>query len=130
LEGLLIFSDLLPFLATMHIVSSYSYVYILFMRTRYMDLYILVFWRAAKMVIHVSLRSDGRIPDERGWFDRNCPYRARSLLGDHKLEEPSRELPAGLGIDPRHLSAYHHFLQVSRRILHHHQVAFVLPTPP
>ena len=31
--------DLLPFLATMHIVSSYSYVYILFMRTRYMDIY-------------------------------------------------------------------------------------------
>ena len=47
-----------------------------------------------------------------------------------KLEEPSRELPTDLGIDPRDLSAYDHFLQVSRRILHHHQVAFVLPTPP
>ena len=62
----------------------------------------------------------GRLPDERGWFDRNCPHRARSLLGDHKLEEPSRELPTGLGIDPRDLSAYDHFLQVNRRILHHH----------
>jgi hypothetical protein len=28
-------------------------------------------------------------PDERSWFDRNCPHRARSLLRDHKLEEPS-----------------------------------------
>jgi hypothetical protein len=46
------------------------------------------------------------------------------------LEEPSRELPTGLGIDPRDLSAYEHFLQVSRRILHHHYVAFVLPTQP
>ena len=52
------------------------------------------------------------------------------LLGDHKLEEPSRELPTGLGNDPRDLSAYHHFLEVNKRILHHHQVAFVLPTPP
>ena len=43
----------------------------------------------------------GRTPGERGWFDRNCPHRARSLLGDRKLEEPSRELPTGLGIDPR-----------------------------
>ena len=34
-----IFSDLLPFLATMYIVSSYPYVHILFMRTRYMDIY-------------------------------------------------------------------------------------------
>ena len=47
----------------------------------------------------VALR--GRTPGERGWFDRNCPHRARSLLGDHKLEEPSRDLPSGLGIDPR-----------------------------
>ena len=47
----------------------------------------------------VALR--GRTPGERGWFDRNCPHRARSLLGDRKLEEPSRELPSGLGIDPR-----------------------------
>jgi len=38
-RALFIFSDLLPFLATMHIVSSYSYVYIIFMRTRYMDIY-------------------------------------------------------------------------------------------
>ena len=59
-----------------------------------------------------------------------CPHWARSLLGDHKLEEPSRELPTGLGIDPRDLSAYHHFLEVNKRILHHRQVAFVLPTPP
>ena len=65
----------------------------------------------------------------RGWFDRNSPHRARSLLGDHKLEEPSRELPTGLGIDPWDLSAYDHFLQVNRRILHHRYVAFVLPTP-
>ena len=48
----------------------------------------------------VALR--GRTPGERGWFDRNCHHRARSLLGDHKLEEPSRDLPTGLGIgDPR-----------------------------
>jgi hypothetical protein len=69
---------------------------------------------------HCGSCPTGRIPDERGWFDRNCPHRARSLLGDHKLEEPSRELPSGLGIDPRDLSAYDHFLQVSRRILHNH----------
>ena len=75
----------------------------------------------------VALRADHWFA---GLFDRNCPHRARSLLGDHKLEEPSRELPTGLGIDPRDLSAYDHFLQVSRRILHHRQVAFVLPTPP
>jgi hypothetical protein len=36
----------------------------------------------------------GQTPDERSWFNRNCPHRARSLLGDHKLEEPSRELPS------------------------------------
>jgi hypothetical protein len=52
----------------------------------------------------------GQTPDERSWFNRKCPHRARSLLGDHKLEEPSRELPTGLGIDPRDLSAYDHFL--------------------
>ena len=46
----------------------------------------------------VALR--GRTPGERSWFDRNCPHRARSLQGDHKLEEPSRELPTGPGIDP------------------------------
>jgi hypothetical protein len=50
---------------------------------------------------HCGSWPTGRIPDQRGWFDRNCPHRARSLLGDHKLEEPSRELPTGLGIDPR-----------------------------
>jgi hypothetical protein len=33
------------------------------------------------------------------------------------LEEPPRDVPYGL-IDPRGLSAAHHFLQVSRRILH------------
>ena len=65
----------------------------------------------------------------RGWFDRNSPHRARGLLGDRKLEDPPRDFPTGLGIDPRDLSAAHHFLQVSRRILHHHCVAFVLPTP-
>jgi hypothetical protein len=47
----------------------------------------------------VALR--GRTPGERGWFDRNCPHRARSLLGDHKLEKPPPELPSGVGIDPR-----------------------------
>ena len=36
----------------------------------------------------------------RGWFDRNSPHRARSLLGDRKLKEPSRDFPSGLGIDP------------------------------
>ena len=55
----------------------------------------------------------------RGWFDRNSPHRARSLLRDRKLEEPPRDFPTGLGIDPRDLSAAHHFLQVNRRILHH-----------
>ena len=35
-----------------------------------------------------------------------------------------------LGIDPRDLSAYDRFLEVNKRILHHRQVAFVLPTPP
>ena len=52
------------------------------------------------------------------------PYGSSSLWspGDHKLEEPSRGFPTGLGIDARDLSAYDHFLQVSRRILHHHQV--------
>ena len=64
-----------------------------------------------------------------GWFDRNSPHRARGLLRDRKLEEPPRNFPTGLGIDSRDLSAAHHFLQVSRRILHHRCVAFVLPTP-
>ena len=52
----------------------------------------------------VALRSEAlrvRLPDERSWFDRNYPHRARSLLRDRKLEEPPRELPTGLGIDPR-----------------------------
>jgi hypothetical protein len=35
----------------------------------------------------------GRATGLRGWFDRNCHHRARSLLGDHKLEEPSRVSP-------------------------------------
>ena len=48
-----------------------------------------------------------------GWFDRNSPHRARGLLGDRKLEEPPRDFPTGLGIDPRDLSAAHHFLQVN-----------------
>ena len=43
----------------------------------------------------------GRTTGLRGWFDRNCPHRARSLLGDHKLEEPFRGFPTGLGIDPK-----------------------------
>ena len=55
----------------------------------------------------------GQTPGERSWFDRNRPYRARSLVRDHKLEEPSRELPTDLGIDPRDLSAYDHFLEVN-----------------
>jgi hypothetical protein len=63
--------------------------------------------------------------DEGVLGDRN-----EGVLGDRKLEEPPRELPTGLGIDPRDLSAYHHFLEVDKRILHHRQVAFVLPTPP
>ena len=29
----------------------------------------------------------------RGWFDRNSPHRARSLLRDRKLEEPPRDFP-------------------------------------
>ena len=39
LEGLFIFSDLLPFLAIMSNVFSYSYIYIFFMRTRHMDVH-------------------------------------------------------------------------------------------
>ena len=45
-----------------------------------------------------------------GWFDRNSPHRARSLLRDRKLEEPPRDFPTGLGIDPRDLSAAHHLV--------------------
>jgi hypothetical protein len=73
----------------------------------------------------VEHRSAGR-----GWLDRNSPRRARGLLRDRKLEEPPRDFPTGLGIDPGDLDAAHHFLQVSKRILHRRSVAFVLPTPP
>jgi hypothetical protein len=78
-----------------------------------------------------SLRSEVRASDYPfGTLRRVSAGSGTNGLGDYKLEEPSRELPTGLGIDPRDLSAYDHFLQVNKRILHHHQVAFVLPTPP
>jgi hypothetical protein len=41
----------------------------------------------------VSLRADHWFA---GLFDRNRPHPARSLLGDHKLEEPSRGFPTSL----------------------------------
>ena len=60
------------------------------------------------------------------------PHRARSLLRDRKLEEQPRDFPQGLEIDPGDLSAAHHFLQVNRRILHHHlsRVRFADPIKP
>jgi hypothetical protein len=51
-------------------------------------------------MIMVTLREShyGRTAGLRGWFDKNCPHRARSLLGDQNRLEC---LPTGLGIDPR-----------------------------
>jgi hypothetical protein len=60
---------------------SYSYIYILFMRTRHMDLYILLFWRAAKMVFHASLRYDACEPQTRPMWLR----RWKLLLRENKL---------------------------------------------